>query len=41
MLEQAYMIKIVDVGVLRAVNTKKIEGFGGYYLPVFWNVSLK
>jgi peptide/nickel transport system substrate-binding protein len=41
MLEQAYMIKIVDVGALRAVNTKKVEGFGGYYLPVFWNVSLK
>jgi len=41
MLEQAYMIKIVDVAALRAVNTKKVEGFGGYYLPVFWNVSLK
>jgi peptide/nickel transport system substrate-binding protein len=40
-LEQAYMIKIADVGTLRAVNTKKVDGFSGYYLPVFWNVSLK
>jgi peptide/nickel transport system substrate-binding protein len=40
-LEQAYMIKIADVGSLRAVNTKKVEGFSAYYLPVFWNVGLK
>lgn len=40
-LEQAYMIKIADIGSLRAVNTKKVDGFTAYYLPVFWNVSLK
>lgn len=40
-LDQAYMIKIADIGSLRAVNTKKVEGFSGYYLPTFWNVYLK
>lgn len=40
-LEQAYMIKIADIGSLRAVNTRKVEGFTAYYLPVFWNVGLK
>lgn len=40
-LEQAYMIKIADLGTLRVVNTKKVEGFDAYYLPHFWNVSLK
>lgn len=40
-LEQAYMIKIADVGSLRAANTKKVEGFSAYYLPVFWNVGFK
>jgi peptide/nickel transport system substrate-binding protein len=40
-LEQAYMIKIVDIGSLRAFNTKKVEGFTSYYLPVFWNVGFK
>lgn len=40
-LDQAYMIKIADVGSLRAANTKKVEGFSSYYLPVFWNVGLK
>ena len=40
-LDQAYMIKIADIGSLRAVNTKKVEGFSAYYLPVFWNVGLK
>jgi peptide/nickel transport system substrate-binding protein len=40
-LDQAYMIKIADIGSLRAVNTKKVEGFTAYYLPTFWNVYLK
>ena len=40
-LDQAYMIKIADIGSLRAVNTKKVEGFTAYYLPTFWNVHLK
>jgi peptide/nickel transport system substrate-binding protein len=40
-LDQAYMIKIADLGSLRAFNTKKVEGFTSYYLPVFWNVGLK
>ena len=40
-LDQAYMIKIADMGSVRAVNTKKVEGFSAYYLPTFWNVSLK
>jgi peptide/nickel transport system substrate-binding protein len=40
-LDQAYMIKIADIGSLRAVNSKKVEGFGAYYLPVFWNVGFK
>lgn len=40
-LDQAYMIKIGDIGAIRAVNTKKVDGFVPYYLPRFWNVSVK
>jgi peptide/nickel transport system substrate-binding protein len=40
-LEQAYMIKIGDMGVLRAYNNKKVEGFTPYYLVRFWDVGLK
>jgi peptide/nickel transport system substrate-binding protein len=40
-LEQAYMIKIVDVGTINAINKKRVENFGTFYLPRFWNVSLK
>ena len=40
-LEQAYMIKIGDVGVIRSFNNKKVDGFTPYYLPRFWNVSVK
>lgn len=40
-LEQAYMIKIGDVGTIRAFNNKKVADFTPYYLPRFWNVSLK
>jgi peptide/nickel transport system substrate-binding protein len=40
-LEQAYMIKIADMGDLRAYNKTKVDNFIPYYLPRFWNVSLK
>ncbi len=40
-LEQAYMIKIVDVGTINAYNNKRVENFGSFYLPRFWNVGLK
>jgi peptide/nickel transport system substrate-binding protein len=40
-LEQAYMIKIVDVGTINAYNSKRVENFGSFYLPRFWNVNLK
>ncbi|TXL69539.1 ABC transporter substrate-binding protein [Vineibacter terrae] len=40
-LDQAYMIKIGDTGTIRAFNNKKVEGFTPYYLPRFWNVSVK
>lgn len=40
-LEQAYMIKIVDVGTINAYNNKRVENFGTFYLPRFWNVNLK
>lgn len=40
-LEQAYMIKIGDTGTIRAFNNKKVENFTPYYLPRFWNVSVK
>ncbi|CAN5707189.1 ABC transporter substrate-binding protein [soil metagenome] len=40
-LEQAYMIKIGDIGTIRAFNNKKVEGFTPYYLPRFSNVSIK
>jgi peptide/nickel transport system substrate-binding protein len=40
-LEQAYMIKIADMGDLRAYNKTKVDNFMPYYLPRFWNVGLK
>jgi peptide/nickel transport system substrate-binding protein len=40
-LDQAYMIKIADMGDLRAFNKKKVENFVPYYLPRFWNVWMK
>jgi peptide/nickel transport system substrate-binding protein len=40
-LEQAYMIKIADMGDLRAYSKTKVENFAPYYLPRFWNVGAK
>lgn len=40
-LEQAYMIKITDVGNVRAFNNTKVEDFAPYYLVRFWNVGRK
>ena len=40
-IEQAYMIKIADVGTMRAFNNKKVENFSPYYIVRFWNVSVK
>jgi peptide/nickel transport system substrate-binding protein len=40
-LDQAYMIKIGDIGTIRAFNNKKVENFTPYYLPRFSNVSIK
>ncbi len=40
-LDQAYMIKIADMGNLRAYNAKKVDGFTSYYLVRFWDVGLK
>jgi peptide/nickel transport system substrate-binding protein len=40
-LDQAYMIKIGDTGTIRAFNNKKVDGYTPYYIPRFWNVSLK
>jgi peptide/nickel transport system substrate-binding protein len=40
-LEQAYMIKIADMGDLRAYNKTKVDNFIPYYLRRFWNVGLK
>jgi peptide/nickel transport system substrate-binding protein len=40
-LDQAYMIKIGDIGTIRAFNNKKVENFTSYYLPRFWDVSAK
>jgi peptide/nickel transport system substrate-binding protein len=40
-LDQAYMIKIGDMGNLRAYNAKKVDGFTSYYLVRFWDVGLK
>ena len=39
-LEQAYMIKIMDTGTLNAFNKKRVENFSGFTLPRFWNVSI-
>ena len=40
-LDQAYMIKIADMGDLRAYNNTKVDNFVPYYLPRFWNVGMK
>ena len=40
-LEQAYMIKIMDTGTLNAFNKKRVENFAGFTLPRFWGVSIK
>jgi peptide/nickel transport system substrate-binding protein len=40
-LDQAYMIKIADMGDLRAFNKTKVDNFVPYYLPRFWNVGAK
>ena len=37
-LEQAYMIKIADIGTLNAYS-KKVEGFKPFTLQRFWNVG--
>ncbi len=39
-LEQAYMIKIMDTGTINAFNKKRVENFSGFTLPRFWNVSI-
>ena len=38
-LEQAYMIKIADVGVVNA-HSKKVEGLKPFTLIRYWNVGL-
>jgi peptide/nickel transport system substrate-binding protein len=40
-LDQAYMIKIADMGDLRAYNKTRVDNFAPYYLPRFWNVGVK
>ena len=40
-LDQAYMIKIIDVGAVRAFNNTKVENFQPYYLVRFWDVGRK
>lgn len=40
-LEQAYMIKIADMGNVRAYNNTKIENFLPYYTVRFWDVARK
>ncbi|WP_426412368.1 ABC transporter substrate-binding protein [Bradyrhizobium ganzhouense] len=40
-LEQAYMIKIADIGVIQALNRKRLPDFRDFYINRFWNVSLK
>jgi peptide/nickel transport system substrate-binding protein len=40
-LDQAYMIKIADMGDLRAYNKTKVDNFVPYYLPRFWNVGMQ
>jgi peptide/nickel transport system substrate-binding protein len=39
-LDQAYMIKVADLGGLRGYNVK-VEGLTPYFFPRFWNVTLK
>jgi peptide/nickel transport system substrate-binding protein len=40
MLDQAYFIKVRDMGSIRGYN-KKVEGMTPYYFLRFWNVSVK
>ena len=40
-LDQAYMIKIIDTGAVRAFNNTKVENFQPYYLVRFWDVGRK
>jgi peptide/nickel transport system substrate-binding protein len=40
-LDQAYMIKIADMGDLRAYDKTKVDNFVPYYLPRFWDVGMK
>lgn len=40
-LEQAYMIKIIDTGAVRAYNNTKVDNFKPYYLVRFWDVGRK
>ena len=40
-LDQAYMIKIIDTGAVRAYNNTKVENFSPYYLVRFWDVGRK
>jgi peptide/nickel transport system substrate-binding protein len=40
-LEQAYMIKIADMGTIVAFNNKRVDNYVAFTLPRFWNVSLK
>jgi peptide/nickel transport system substrate-binding protein len=40
-LEQAYMIKIADMGTMRSYNAAKVENFEPYYLVHFWDVWMK
>jgi len=40
-LDQAYMIKIADMGNLRAYSKKTVDNFPTYYLVHFWNVRAK
>ena len=41
MLDQAYMIKIADMGTMRSYNAAKVENFAPYYIVHFWDVWLK
>lgn len=40
-LDQAYMIKIADTGLIQALNKKRLPSFDDYYINRFWNVPLK
>nr|WP_247501352.1 ABC transporter substrate-binding protein [Bradyrhizobium sp. 1] len=40
-LDQAYMIKIADMGTMRSFNAAKVANFEPYYIVHFWDVWLK